>query len=73
MDLKDLEYAKTANFQVWATEKDGERFEGVLYFEHNDYGDEYAGHIWQVDGYIEDYDGVYSLPKELEDLFLGYM
>jgi len=57
------------NYEIWSTDK-----EGVHYFEHKEYGEDGGcGHIWQVDGYIEDYDGVYSLPKEIEDLYLGYM
>ena len=67
-------YAETENFTIWhCIGNDGEPLESVFYFEHGEYGDEYGGKIWAIDGYIEDYDGVYSLPKEVEDKFLGYM
>ena len=47
--------------------------ESVFYFEHHELGDELGGKVWAIDGYIEDYDGVYSLPKEVESKFLGWM
>jgi hypothetical protein len=35
------------------------------YFEHHEEGDEYAVELWFEDGELEDFDGVYSLPKEV--------
>lgn len=37
------------------------------YFEHHRYGDEQAGGLWFADKVLLDYDGVYELPKEIED------
>ena len=68
------QYAKTMNFTIWhCVDKEGEPMESVFYFEHDEHGDEYGGKIWAVDGYIEDYDGVYSLPGEIAEKFLGWM
>jgi hypothetical protein len=36
------------------------------YFEHNELGENLGGGLWFRDGAIYDYDGVYSLPKEVE-------
>jgi len=67
-------YAETNNFTIWHCVDDmGVPMESVFYFEHNELGDELGGKIWAVDGYIEDYDGVYSLPVEVEAKFLGFM
>lgn len=67
-------YAETDNFTIWhCQDNEGNDCESIFYFEHDEYGDECGGKIWAIDGYIEDYDGVYSLPAEVEAKFLGYM
>jgi hypothetical protein len=68
-------YAKTDNFTIWhCYDNSGNEYsDSIFYFEHDEFGDEYGGKVWAVDGYIEDYDGVYSLPPEVESQFLGYM
>lgn len=35
------------------------------YFEHDELGDESGGGLWFVNNALEDYDGVYELPKDV--------
>lgn len=35
------------------------------YFEHDDYGEDYGGGLWFENNELIDYDGVFSLPKEV--------
>lgn len=54
---------ETKNFTIWLDEE--ERGQG--YFEHNHYGDDFAGGLWYdiIDSTLTDYDGVYELPMEI--------
>jgi len=58
---------KTKNFEI---EIDGNKG----YFEHVHFGDEVGGGLWFEGKELVDYDGVYSLPKEVADKLkkLGY-
>ena len=51
---------KTGKFEVnVSTEKQ------YGYFEHDEYGEDYGGGLWFERNELVDYDGVYSLPKEV--------
>ncbi len=39
---------------------------GYGYFEHNELGDECGGGLWFINNALTDYDGVYELPKQVE-------
>ena len=40
-------------------------------FEHNELGDEYAGGLWFKGKNLVDYDGVYALPKEIQQWLIN--
>lgn len=64
---KDL---STSNFEVRIDE--GAQYG---YFEHKDLGDECGGGLWFEGDELVDYDGVFSLPKEVAEALLaaGYI
>lgn len=39
---------------------------GYGYFEHNELGDEVGGGLWFIGNELTDYDGVFELPKQVE-------
>jgi hypothetical protein len=57
------------NFTLYDTEEPH-----ILYFEHNIYGDDVAGRLWFEDKNLIDYDGVFTLPREVIQMLLdkGY-
>jgi hypothetical protein len=57
------------NFTLYNTEEPH-----ILYFEHNIYGDDVAGRLWFEDKNLIDYDGVFTLPREIIQMLLdkGY-
>lgn len=54
-------YYKTKNFEICIFH---DKFRG--YFEHNRLGEDCAGGLWFECGKLTDYDGVFTLPAEVE-------
>lgn len=65
-----MRFYEHGNARLFETEDDN-----YYFFEHATLGDEgYCGGVWTQGRMIADYDGVYSLPKDVESILqaLGY-
>lgn len=56
----DYKKTKVGKFEIAIDKK-----EQYGYFEHDKFGDEFGGGLWFVNNELEDFDGVYELPKEV--------
>ena len=62
---------QTENFTLYDHAPTTSRTYTTMGFEHNGLGDEYAGGLWFKGKNLVDYDGVYALPKEIQQWLIN--